>query len=709
MHAKDSPKTVKGQEADNLEVALEYAREGRRVIPLRYQDETLKNGEIRKAKSPRWTDYASKATTDEETIRRVWEKEPQLLVGLLTDEFNVTDLDRHGEKDGFKALADMGVECKSRLCAKTAGGGEHHFFAPTPGVTGSNGKIAPGIDIKAAAASGTPGYIVAPGTVAPWGKYEWIAGDAEALAYAIDLVGLPLMPEALIARLPSRKSDREPGEASPTGLPVAVILSALNAIPNGSSFDGRGDWIHIGMALHCETGGSDDGRAAWHEWSKGHVEYDADHTDAAWDSFKTEGGITGWLIIREAERQGWSDPALTELRDMERREEAEADFDAAWDAMREEWGEAETVNGVTAAEIEELVAPVARAGGLTFTTPSQCADLPARPYVIKGLLAERDVAAIVGAPGAGKSLLGPRLGYAVAQGKEVFGRRVRQGGVLYVAAEDHGGLALRLAALRGQHGEAESFELVGGVSDLLNGQIAGKPSPQLEALRSAVEARRPSLVIIDTLAVAFPGLEENSAEGMGRVVAAARSLTEWGAAVVSVHHDTKAGDGLPRGHSLLNGALDVALSLKRDRKGVAGTLTKNRNGSTENGIAFEIGTRVLGIDEDGDPRKVAICKETDTPAMISKSESKLPKGAKAALDHLRDLGHGTRWVPEADWRKACIDGRKVSGSPIEDSRRKATSRAINELTTSCRVKFADGKYHEARSHTETFDDDLPDE
>ena len=46
--------------------------------------------------------------------------------------------------------------------------------------------------------------------------------------------------------------------------------------------------------------------------------------------------------------------------------------------------------------------------------------------------------------------------------------------------------------------------------------------------------RRPALVVIDTVAMAFPGLIENDADAMGRVVAVARALTEHGAAVLLV-------------------------------------------------------------------------------------------------------------------------------------------------------------------------------
>lgn len=193
---------------------------------------------------------------------------------------------------------------------------------------------------------------------------------------------------------------------------------------------------------------------------------------------------------------------------------------------------------------------------------------------MKGLLAERDVGCIVGAPGAGKSLLAPFLGYGMARGDRVFGHRTRAGGVLYVAAEDAHGMRGRVTALKDTHGDADGFRLVVGVSDLLNSQVAGKPSPQLAALHKEVKARKPALIVIDTIAMAFPGLEENDARSMGLVVAAARSLTKWGAAVLLIHHDTKDGQqGLPRGHSILNGALDMSLHLKREGGVVTGRLT----------------------------------------------------------------------------------------------------------------------------------------
>ena len=169
--------------------------------------------------------------------------------------------------------------------------------------------------------------------------------------------------------------------------------------------------------------------------------------------------------------------------------------------------------------------------------------------------------------------------------------RTKQASVFYVAAEDEYGMRGRIKALQMAHGAAENFKLVGGVSNLL---VAG--SPDLLELRQAVKAHKPKLIVIDTLAMAFPGLEENSADAMGRVVAVARKLTEHGAAVILVHHDTKSEGGTPRGHSLLNGALDAALHVKRDEQGIIrGKLTKNRNGSCDRDIAFRIGIETVHL------------------------------------------------------------------------------------------------------------------
>lgn len=330
-------------------------------------------------------------------------------------------------------------------------------------------------------------------------------------------------------------------------------------------------------------------------------------------------------------------------------------------------------------------------GPLTFLSPADCAASNPRPYIIKGLIAERDVGCIVGAPGVGKSVLAPALAYAVAQGREAHGRRVKQGRVFYVAAEDEHGMRGRVSALRSKYGDADAFTLVGGVSDLLSEDVKGKGSRHLRALREAVKERRPSLIVIDTLAMAFPGLEENSAEGMGRVVAAARSLTKWGAAVLLVHHDTKDGQqGLPRGHSLLNGALDQSIHLTKGQGGIVrGRLTKNRNGACDMDLAFLIDGMEIGTDEDGDLVKAAVCEPVD--AAEARSEPRLPRSEEAALNLIVDMIGDGETVSEKDWRTAAVDGFTISGSENRESRAKAVARALQGLTAKSVIQVRSGE------------------
>ncbi|MCL4068628.1 AAA family ATPase [Pseudomonas sp. GX19020] len=347
----------------------------------------------------------------------------------------------------------------------------------------------------------------------------------------------------------------------------------MNRIPN--EYESRDDWLRVGMAVHSALGS--DGFSLWGRWAREHESYNSDDTKAAWRSFGNYSGreISAETQFAEARKLGPVDCSAADF--MDDPEEAEAEL---LEHRRERQAKGQD-------------------RAFQFITPGECRERRgSRPYIVKGLLGRGDVAAIVGQPGAGKSLLGPRLAYAVAQGRPVFDMKVRQAPVFYVAAEDSHGMQNRVAALCEEHGEAEDFKLVLNCGNLLDPQ-------EVKRLCRAVQEQKPGLIIIDTLAMAFAGLEQNGAASMGRVVSAARSLTAWGAAVILIHHDTKSKDGLPRGHSILNGALDMSLHLTKDGETVFGRPSKNRNGSTDCEIRFSIATKVLGHDEDGDEIRAA--------------------------------------------------------------------------------------------------------
>lgn len=668
---------------DNLQAALSHAEAGRPVFPC-----------APVTHKPRVTGGFHAATTDTTQIERWWQKWPDSMPGIPTGPKSglaVLDLDMKKGKDGISALRDLGYDpdSLSPCIVSTTTGGRHLFFAHPEGLKSTSDKLALGVDVRAEG-----GYVIAPGAVEKKGRYRLLSGDLSG--------PLTAWPEGL-RPAPREASGAASGERE--GHSPAVIREAVMALPNdGDAFASRDDWLKIVAAVHHETDGSDDGLELVQEWSAQHPTYDEGETESVWQSFhRSEGTVRTFATVRaEARRHGWRDP----IWQAERAAEIDSEFDSHW--TLEELVEAET-----AATIAELVGDpaaikakadldaITAQAQFSFLSPSDCEGMPARRYVVKGLLAERDVGCIVGAPGAGKSLLAPFIGYGVARGDRVFGHRTRSGGVLYVAAEDAHGMRGRVTALKDTHGDADGFRLVVGVSDLLNSQVAGKPSPQLAALQKEVKARKPALIVIDTIAMAFPGLEENDARSMGLVVAAARSLTKWGAAVLLIHHDTKDGQqGLPRGHSILNGALDMSLHLKREGGVVTGRLTKNRNGTTDQTLAFTVKTVTLGEDEDGDPITTAICEESDGP---ERAAPKLTPSVEAALAIFNDLPQP---VTDDAWRQAVIDARTVSASDDPDSRRKAYKRAVEDLTRKGIVVFADGKFVLAAGDGEDFSDDM---
>lgn len=642
-----------GEPNQNLATALDWARAGFPVFPAGPDKRPLVSG------------WQARATTDKAKIRRWWHKYPDAMPALpmgRRSKLFALDVDRKNGKDGFAALRDLGHDpaALSPASGTTPSGGQHSIFRWREGMGNSAEGLPVGVDVR-----GEGGFIIAPGAVNAKGVYVPIGDGIEALR----LIGPEAAPELSEALRPAVRQGDDAPPAEPGRIGMEKLRAALMAIPNDGSLpenESRDWWFAKVAAVHFETGGSADGLALAHEWSALWPGYDPDATDAAWRSCRRRDGTlrTGATILAEAERHGW--------RDLDR-------IGALYDeAMQDAPSEDDQ--------------PEDAAGDLVMLTPDDCAIAPATPYVVKGLIAQGNVVSIVGAPGVGKSVVAPYLAYGVAQGRQVFGMRTKPGKVFYLATENESDMRKRVHALRRKHGPADGFRLILGA----NGRF--KDSAFLRKLRAAIERERPALIVVDTLAAAMPGFEENSSEGMGAAIAVARSLTKWGAAVALVHHDTKAGDGLPRGHGSLHGDVDMNLALTRDTAGgVQGVASKNRNGpSHERIVAYRNAVVTLGHDDDGDQITTVICEERDVSEVST--GPKLPASVAAALAVLERLvtaDNGS--VAESDWRIACVEGREVSAAEDADSRRKAFKRASEELTRRNLLVFREGRFFPVQS------------
>lgn len=642
----------------NMVAALDLARQGLAVFPIRHR------GQDKWTPITGWRDSAS-----DEFARIVewWTDWPDARVGLPTGKRNdllALDLDTKNGKDGVAAMAAIGfpdIAVLSPVRVRTPSGGWHLLFRDDPDLRNSVSKIGPGVDVRAEG-----GFIVAPGS---WKGDRRYQPDGA----AVGSVALPSFPEklaemaerrALVSDAPAAPDSGEDDDEIPVIPQWDRMRRAGVALAEGGHLERHDPWFKMVAAIHHATGGSDKGLALADEISQRCGNYDGRELRDRWRSFGKGDGKP----IRVDSLYGMANDLVPEWR-------AKAKAPAPRGASR-----------------------------LQLFTPGDCTDAPARGYVIKGLIAPRDVACIFGAPGGGKSTIAPHLGYQVARGETAFGLRTKPGPVLYVAAEDAHGMKNRVAALRRRDGDAASFYVVDGVTDLL-----GEDSPDLAALREIVDGKRPALIFLDTLAMSFRDLEENDAASMNKVVAIARSLTDHGAAVVLIHHGTKAEGSTPRGHSVLNGALDVAVQLlPPDTDGIIrGRLSKNRNGPCDLNIAFRVASEELGRDEDGDAITAAIVDEL--PAGTTPRAPRLPVGQREALAMLHELEATGQPVTEDAWRDACIDSRRVSQSEERDSRKKAFNRARTGLFRAGLILLSDDRVTVARQPDFEWPDDGEDD
>ena len=188
-------------------------------------------------------------------------------------------------------------------------------------------------------------------------------------------------------------------------------------------------------------------------------------------------------------------------------------------------------------------------------------------WLIPGLVPDNATVLMVGETGSFKSFIALDMALAVATGQSTCGcQPVRQGPVFYAALEGRSEVKLgrRRAwkAARGVNAAPDFYvgrapRLVDGDDDLLSfGQEIAK----------ALAGRRPALIVIDTLAKVMTGLNENSAQDTGKLVAWADDLRDcFHCPVLVLHHKDKAGVGA-RGNTAIVAGFDSILDVVRDKE-----------------------------------------------------------------------------------------------------------------------------------------------
>ncbi|WP_312319525.1 AAA family ATPase [Stenotrophomonas sp.] len=527
----------------SFEAAAQYRDARLDLIPLRRRDKVPADR--------RWQD---RSYDQAEVLERARRDGLNLGVRLPADVV-VVDVDPRNFPEGRDSLADLaaafGLDLTSAphvLTGNLEHPGHHFYFRkPAGAVLLDTVDGFEGVEFKSLGRQ-----VVAAGSVHPTGGlYRWVP-DSPPLHKTPDL------PARLVeaARRPERR--RATGAGEITAEQLAASLEHLDP----TDFRDHDRWLELMMACHHATDGDGEARQEFIAWSTSDPSY-ADHewiVGRRWDSLHADRGdaVTIATLRRRLNEVG-SDIAPPD---------AAEDFDV-WDEV-------------------EPIEPRARR---RFLNVNDLKALPPPRWLVSGLLVEDSVAAIYGAPESGKSFLALDIAMAVAGGVDWHGRRVTDGGVLYVAAEGASGLGKRVRAWeidRGidvgkfplwlDHGEINlAAERDGGVRAFVSDVVE-----ELGPLR---------LVVIDTLNQTAAGADENSAKDMGRYIASMKRIRdETGATVVVVHHSGKdPGKGM-RGSSSLLGAMDTTVEVERDkdRRAITVTVHKQKDAEREPPMRFNL-------------------------------------------------------------------------------------------------------------------------
>lgn len=492
-----------------VDYAIQMAEEGFYVFPLKPN-----------SKRPAIREWQAKATTDLETIKKWWKKDPSRNIGIATEPSNilVVDLDNKNGKSGTdewdKLVANQ--EYPDTMIVATPSGGCHLYYQVPDGerLKSSVSLLADGIDTRAAG-----GFVVAAGSTIDDKSYE-LVGTHRVCA---------ICPEWLLPKLKQKKpKEREIKKnlALDSPIDIDIVSDYLSTAEPAIMGDG-GD--HHTYKLCC---------------------YLHDH------GVSIEKAVT--LLATK-----WN-PRCSPPWSLE---ELHTKMSNAYDFAQSEPG----CKSMDIGRVQSAPKTIYNAKDINL-------DLPLRDWLIEGRLIAGYVTLTIAPGGVGKSMFTMLEALAVASGLPLTGTKpTRCGAVLIYNTEDpQDEIERRLLALAIAHNidikTLDNVYYVSGVESPLrfamnqqNSTIVTKDKQKLEAI---IKDHEIVLTVIDPFVRAH-GVNENDNGSIDMVVQQMSSLAiSTGSAISVVHHtkkisqNTVAGDmDIARGASSLVSAARVVSTI----------------------------------------------------------------------------------------------------------------------------------------------------
>lgn len=221
-------------------------------------------------------------------------------------------------------------------------------------------------------------------------------------------------------------------------------------------------------------------------------------------------------------------------------------------------------------------------------------------WLVEGVIPEKSFVALYGPPASFKSFIAMDIAECIASGRDWLGNKINgTGPVLYIAGEGHGGIGARIAAIKQHYNTPDDAPIY-----VIRSQINLRSSvDDFLALISAIDELVKELgvdlrmIIIDTLARAFGGGNENSSDDMGAFIQATGKIqNRYRCSLMLLHHAGKDTTKGLRGHSSLLGAVDTQMEIMRFPETSKGLILMSKQKDGEDGQRYGFEAITVDID-----------------------------------------------------------------------------------------------------------------
>jgi hypothetical protein len=534
-----------------LAVALGLAERGFKVFPIRAGEK----------KPPLIKDWEILATSDPAQIRSWWTQWPQANVGIHCEGMLVLDVD--AQKGGFESLAalEKEIELEATYEVETPRGGRHIYYRCTDAISNGVDVLGSGIDVRTMG-----GYVVGAGSRTT-AEYRVVAD--EPLADADPRLVDRCRPK------PRLSADPRPDVSTDRDAAVARATAYLRTHPVAVEGNG-GDHHTFRTICRIRDFGVDRARAAeaLEEWNA--------RCEPPWAPEELEVKIANAYAYAQDAAGKLTPEALGFEKVAESSPElSENDRTQTADDRTQEADDAELLHPADVGLAEVLQVE----------------------YLIKGVLERQSNAVLFGQWNVGKTFVILDMAAAIATGQPWFGKRVRQGRVLYVGYEGIRAMRKRILALREKHPMLKDRATPFAWAPLRYPLTSAEGKTEMKkVLRrfGKVHQGPPALIVIDPLANALGG-DDADATLMAQLNTEVSELMRvHKCTVLRVHHSGHGNQDRARGHSSLPAGVDTEIRV--DKQEIA--LTKQRD-DVRGRFGFNLKVVDVGTDTDGD--KVTTC------------------------------------------------------------------------------------------------------